>query len=83
MSSKFLDLFTNIDEYKQVNRMKILFFQKKKKFFYLDNMFESYWCYSNIKSISQWKFRSINDDKFLSGKNEFIEWTNFKSNLSN
>jgi hypothetical protein len=22
MSSKFLDLFTNIDEYKQVNRMK-------------------------------------------------------------
>jgi hypothetical protein len=28
-SEKFLDLFTNIDEYKQVNRMKILLFEKK------------------------------------------------------
>jgi len=44
-SEKFLDLFTNIDEYKQVNRMKILLFEKKtttKSIVYLDDMFESY-----------------------------------------
>ena len=58
---KFLEIFANVDEYKQVN---ILFFgdyQKEIKLI-LDDLFQGHGSDSNIQSIIDGKFRSINEE---------------------